>query len=70
MISTNWDWHKIVTILQMTFLDLFCMKIVVFLFQFHKKLVLKGLINNIPALVQIMAKHQTVDKSLSEPMMA
>ena len=36
------------------------------------KFVLKGLINNIPALVQIMAWHWPVaeDKALSEPMMA
>ena len=27
-------------------------------------------INNIPALVQIMAQHQTGDKPLSEPMVA
>ena len=28
-----------------------------------------GPINNIPALVQIMAWHQTINKALSEPMM-
>ena len=33
------------------------------------KFVPKGLINNIPALVQIMAWHRTGDKPLSEPMM-
>ena len=33
------------------------------------KFVPKGLINNIPALVQIMAWHQPGDKPLSEPMM-
>ena len=34
------------------------------------KIVPKGPINNIPALVQIMAWHQSADKPLSEPMMA
>ena len=33
------------------------------------KFVPKGPINNIPALVQIMAWRRTGDKSLSEPMM-
>ena len=33
------------------------------------KFVPKGLINNIPALVQIMAWHHPGDKPLSEPMM-
>ena len=33
------------------------------------KFVPKGPINNIPALVQIMAWRQTGDKPLSEPMM-
>ena len=34
------------------------------------KFVPEGPINNIPALVQIMARHQPGDKPLSEPMMA
>ena len=34
------------------------------------KFVPKGPINNIPALVQIMARHRPGDKSLSEPMVA
>ena len=34
------------------------------------KFVLKGLINNIPALVQIMAWRRPGDKPLSEPMLA
>ena len=32
--------------------------------------VFKGPINNMPALVQIMAWHRTGDKPLSEPMMS
>ena len=32
------------------------------------KISLKGLINNIPALVQIMARHRSGDRPLSEPM--
>ena len=34
------------------------------------KFVIKGPINNIPALVQVMAWHRTGDKPLSEAMMA
>ena len=34
------------------------------------KCVPKGLINNIPALVEIIAWHQIGDKPLSEPMLA
>ena len=34
------------------------------------KFVPESPINNIPALVQLMAKHQPGDKSLSEPMVA
>ena len=34
------------------------------------KFVPRGSVNNIPALVQIMAWHQPGDKPLSEPMMA
>ena len=37
--------------------------------EFSLKFVLKGLINNIPPLVQIMAWHWPGDKPLSEPMM-
>ena len=40
-----------------------------FLLKFHWKFVTKGRINNIPALVQIMAWHRSGDKPLSEPMM-
>ena len=37
--------------------------------KFSLKFVTKGPINNIPALVQIMAWRRTGDKPLSEPMM-
>ena len=40
------------------------------LIEISLKFVLKGPINNKPALVQIMALRQTGDKSLSEPKMA
>ena len=54
-------------IFQMTFsMSFSSMKIVVFWLKF----VPQGPINNIPALVQIMAWHQTGDKPLLEPMFA
>ena len=40
-----------------------------FPFTISLKFVPKGMINNIPALVQMMAWHQPCNKSLSEPMM-
>ena len=39
------------------------------MFEFQLKFVPKGPINNIPALVRIMAWRWTGDKPLSEPMM-
>ena len=39
------------------------------LFQISLKFVAKGLIDNMPALVQVMAWHLTGDKPLPEPMM-
>ena len=57
-------------ILQRIFADaIFCIKITV-LIQFSVKCVPKGLINNIPALVLMMAWCRAGDKPLSEPMMA
>ena len=40
------------------------------LLKISSKFVVNGPINNIPALVQIMARRRTGDKPLSEPMMA
>ena len=45
------------------------MKMLEFRLRFHWSLFLMGPINNIPALVQIMAWHRSGDKPLSEPMM-
>ena len=58
-------------IFQTTFSDAFSwMKIYELRLIFHSlSFVLKGLIDNIPALVQIMAWRQSGDKPLSEPMM-
>ena len=44
------------------------MKMYKFWFNIALKFVLKGPINNIPLLVQIMAWHRPGDKQLSEPM--
>ena len=48
----HWGWDKVAAIYQM---------------KISLKLVPKGSINNIPALVQIMAWRRTGDKPLSEP---
>ena len=48
---------------------IFLNKNVLILFKISLKFVPKGPINNIPALVQIMAWRQSGDKPLSEPMM-
>ena len=45
------------------------MKIIEFRLKFHWSLVLEGPINNIPALVRIMAWRRPGDKPLSEPKM-
>ena len=44
------------------------MKMLEFWSKFHFKFAPKGPINNIPALVQIMAWHRPGDKPLFEPM--
>ena len=45
------------------------MKILVFWFEFFCKFVAKGPIDNESAIVQVMAWHWTVDKSLPEQML-
>ena len=55
---------------QTTFSNVFSsIKMFEFRLKFHWSFVPKGPINNIPALVQIMAWRCSVDKPLSEPMM-
>ena len=55
---------------QTTFSSAFSwMKMFEFLLKFHWSFIPKGRINNIPALVQIMAWRWPGDKPLSEPMM-
>ena len=49
---------------------IFCNENVKILIKISLKFVIKGAINNIPAMVQIMACHLLGDKPLSEPMMA
>ena len=57
-------------IFQTTFSDGFSwMKMYEFWQKFHWRLFARGPINNIPALVQIMAWRQSDDKPVSEPMM-
>ena len=64
----HWDQAKINNILQM-FSNVFFNENAWILPEISLKFVPKVWINNIPALVQIMAQHQPGDKSLSEPMM-
>ena len=68
-ILTRWGQDKMAAIFQTTFSNAFSwMKIYQYRLKFHWRLSL-GPINNIPALVQIMAWRRAGDKSLSEPMM-
>ena len=67
---THWGWDNIATISQTTLSNAFSwMKMLEFWLTFHWSLFLKGLFNNIPALVQIMAWRRPGDKPLSEAMM-
>ena len=67
---THWGWDKMVAIFQTTFSYAFSwMKMYEFRLRFHWSFVPKVPINNIPALVLIMAWLWLGDKPLSEPMM-
>ena len=67
---THWGWDKMAAIFQMTFSNGFpWMKMHEFFIQISLMFVLKGPINNILALVLIMAWCRSGNKSLSEPMM-
>ena len=69
---TPWGRNKMAAIFQTAFSNAFSwMKMYKFLLRFHWSLFLvpKGTINNIPALVRIMAWRRPGDKPLSEPMM-
>ena len=68
---THWGLDKMANIFQMIFSEAFSLiKMYEFRLRFHWiKLVPKGPINNIPALVQIMAWHWPGIKPLSEPVM-
>ena len=67
---THWDWDKMASIGQTTFLNAFSyMKMYKFQLRFHWNLFPKGPINNITALVQIMVWRRPGDKPLSESMM-
>ena len=71
-VLTHWGWDKMDAISQTTFSSAFsCMKIlnVWIPIWISLKFVPKGPINNIPALVQIMAWRRPGNKPLSEPMM-
>ena len=63
---THWGWDKMAAIFQYIFLQ---WKHVIFFIKISLKFVPKGLINNIPSLVQIMAWCRPGDKPLSEPVM-
>ena len=67
---TRWGLDKMVTILQTTFSNIFLwMKNVWISLKISLKFVPKVRINNVPALVQIMAWRRPGDKPLSEPVM-
>ena len=68
-VLTHWGRDKMDAISQTIFSNAFSwMKMLQLLLKFHWRP--KGLINDIPALVQIMAWRHAGDKPLSEPMMA
>ena len=68
--STHWGRDKMAAIFQTTFSNGFSwMKLYEFWLKISLKFVPRGRINNILALVQIMAWRQQGDKPLSEPMM-
>ena len=67
---SHWGWHKMAANFLTTFSNSFSwMKVYKFWLRFHSRFVLKGPIDNIPALVQIMAWRRPGDKPLSETMM-
>ena len=67
---THWGPDKMAAIFRTTFSSGFpCMEMYELRLKFHWSLFRKGSINNIPALVQIMAWRRPGDKLLSEPMM-
>ena len=66
---THWDRDEIDATFQTTFSNVFSsVKMYEFRLRFHWILLL-GPVNNIPALVKIMAWHRAGDKPLSEPML-
>ena len=67
-VLTHWGRDEIDTILLMTFPNAFSWNVWISI-EISLKFILKGIINNIPALVQIMAWNQPGDKPSSEPMM-
>ena len=69
-VLTHWGWDKMAAIFQTKFWNRFSwIKMYEFSIEILLNFVAKGPINNIPALVQIMAWRQPGDKPLSEPMM-
>ena len=67
---TYWSWHKMAAISQTTFFKfVFLNENIGILIKISPKFVPKGVINNIPALVQIVALHWPGNKPLSEPKM-
>ena len=66
----HWGWHKLAAIFQTSFWKrIFINKNILILFKISMKFLPMGSINNIPALVQIMAWCRTGDKPLFEPML-
>ena len=70
LLLTHWGREKMDAISQTTLSNVFSwMKMIEFRLTFHWSFFPKSVINNIPALVQIMACGRPGDKPLSEPMM-
>ena len=69
ILLTHWDWDKMATFSQTTFKRIFSNENVRVSIKISLKFVPQGPINNIPALVQIMAWRRPGDKPLSGPMM-
>ena len=69
-VLTHWGRDKMAAMYHTAFSNAFSwMKMFKFRLRFHWSFFLKGPINNIPALVQIMAWRRPGDKPLPEPMM-
>ena len=69
-VNTQWGWDKMAAISQTTLPNAFSwMKMFEYRLRFHRSFVYQCPIDNIPALVKIMAWYRSGDKPLSESIM-